>query len=108
MLTWASGCALTGFLSNFYLLILARLLTGIGEASFLAFSSTIIDVAAPHESRAFWLGLFFMAISFGYAIGYAGGGEMVSSNIYHSDGDNQRCVNGKDSKHSLCEQGQAE
>ena len=92
MLTWSLGCALTGLLSNFYLLMLARLLTGIGEASFLSFASTIIDVAAPQSTRAFWIGIFYMAISFGFAIGFAGGGAMISSHLYHADGDNQRCV----------------
>lgn len=38
----------------------SRLLTGIGEASYLAFVGTIIDIIAPNASRSLWLGTFYM------------------------------------------------
>lgn len=43
-------------------LVIARCLTGIGEASFCGLSPTVIDdIAKPHQ-RTVWLALFFSAI----------------------------------------------
>eukprot|EP00485_Elphidium_margaritaceum_P010306 CAMPEP_0202700976 /NCGR_PEP_ID=MMETSP1385-20130828/14089_1 /ASSEMBLY_ACC=CAM_ASM_000861 /TAXON_ID=933848 /ORGANISM="Elphidium margaritaceum" /LENGTH=596 /DNA_ID=CAMNT_0049358273 /DNA_START=37 /DNA_END=1824 /DNA_ORIENTATION=- len=87
MTLWCLGTFLTGwpgphFVSGFVWLALARLLTGIGEASFLAFAGTIIDIIAPDTSRSLWLGTFYMGIPLGYAMGYAVGGTIADMNIY--------------------------
>jgi len=87
---WCLGTFLTGWpspklISPFIWLAGARLLTGIGEASFLAFAGTIIDIIAPDTSRALWLGSFYMGIPLGYAMGYAVGGTLADLNIYVVD-----------------------
>ena len=89
MFLWLIGAGLTGILSNFIPLLLVRLLTGIGEASFLAFVSTIIDVITPNESRALWLGLFYAGIPLGYGMGMILGGIINGLNILTINGNNQ-------------------
>lgn len=92
MFVWSLGCAFTGVFSNFYLLLGSRLLTGIGEASFLSFSSTIIDTIVPTESRSRWLGFFYMAIPLGYAFGDGIGGVIADQDIspfVKNDGTNE-------------------
>ena len=66
------------------------MLTGIGEASFLAFAGTIIDIIAPDASRSLWLGTFYMGIPLGYAMGYAIGGTIADMSIYVTDDCNKQ------------------
>ena len=54
MSIWCIGVVGTALVSQFALMAVARLLTGIGEASFLSFSATIIDIVAPESNRSFW------------------------------------------------------
>eukprot|EP00743_Colponemidia_sp_Colp-15_P005004 GILK01005390.1.p1 GENE.GILK01005390.1~~GILK01005390.1.p1 ORF type:complete len:524 (+),score=87.75 GILK01005390.1:54-1574(+) len=67
---WVFATALAGFASNFYVLCLARTLTGIGEASFVSLAPPFVDDNAPPEKKTRWLALFFMAIPVGQAMGY--------------------------------------
>jgi len=87
MFVWCIGAFTTGWpspswISHFVWLAGSRLLTGIGEASFLAFAGTIIDIIAPDHARSLWLGTFYMGIPLGYAMGYAVGGTIADMSIY--------------------------
>eukprot|EP01026_Neomeris_dumetosa_P054551 TRINITY_DN49122_c0_g2_i2.p1 TRINITY_DN49122_c0_g2~~TRINITY_DN49122_c0_g2_i2.p1 ORF type:complete len:357 (+),score=41.67 TRINITY_DN49122_c0_g2_i2:3-1073(+) len=62
------------------MLILARMLVGVGEASFVVLAAPFIDDNAPPEQKSLWLGLFNMFIPVGYAIGYIVGG-VIGSNL---------------------------
>eukprot|EP01083_Nonionella_stella_P081826 225643_1 len=87
MSVWCIGAFLTGwpspsFISNFVWLAVSRLLTGIGEASFLAFVGVIVDIIAPDNSRSLWLASLFTGIPLGYAMGFAVGGTIADMSIY--------------------------
>ncbi|KAF2604743.1 hypothetical protein F2Q70_00027682, partial [Brassica cretica] len=47
---------------------------GVGEASFISLAAPFIDDNAPHKQKAAWLGLFYMCIPSGVALGYVYGG----------------------------------
>ena len=72
--TCATGaCALTG-VGDFFPLLAARILTGVGEASFAGLAPTCIDDVAPLAHRTIWLSCFFAGIPLGSAGGYVAGG----------------------------------
>ncbi|KAF4676778.1 Protein spinster 3 [Perkinsus chesapeaki] len=68
---WTAACASTYFLvgSNYDLLVLCRLLTGVGEAAFCSLAPVVIDDASPSGRKSTYLGFFFMSIYVGIAIG---------------------------------------
>ncbi|ETV93015.1 hypothetical protein H310_12847 [Aphanomyces invadans] len=73
---WALAIAISGLarpLNSYYLLLVGRLLSGIGESSFQAVTPSFIDQHAPEHKRTLWLGLFGCAISAGTALGYSYG-----------------------------------
>eukprot|EP00744_Colponema_vietnamica_P004512 GILI01006725.1.p1 GENE.GILI01006725.1~~GILI01006725.1.p1 ORF type:complete len:471 (+),score=154.50 GILI01006725.1:187-1599(+) len=67
---WIIATALAGFAPNFYILVVARTLTGIGEASFCSLSPIFVDSNAPADRRTKWLAFYFMAMFIGQASGY--------------------------------------
>ncbi|RHY31108.1 hypothetical protein DYB32_003758, partial [Aphanomyces invadans] len=79
LFTWVLAIVLCGLakpLENFYVLLIGRLLSGIGESSFHATTPPFIDEFAPAKSRTLWLGVFYCGISVGTALGYTYGGIM--------------------------------
>ncbi len=70
---------LSGAAPHFWVLILARMLSGVGEASFQTVVPPFIDDNAPSAKRGLWLALFFMAIPVGTAVGYAWGGNIATT-----------------------------
>ncbi|XP_009140382.1 probable sphingolipid transporter spinster homolog 3 isoform X1 [Brassica rapa] len=58
----------------FWFIVLCRMFVGVGEASFISLAAPFIDDNAPHKQRAAWLGLFYMCIPSGVALGYVYGG----------------------------------
>ncbi|RHY09415.1 hypothetical protein DYB25_003420 [Aphanomyces astaci] len=70
-------CGLAKPLKSFYVLLIGRLLSGIGESSFHATTPPFIDEFAPPKSRTLWLGIFYCGISVGTALGYTYGGLMA-------------------------------
>ncbi|OQS06819.1 Major Facilitator Superfamily (MFS) [Thraustotheca clavata] len=66
-------CGLAKPLNNFIVLLIGRLLSGIGESSFHATSPPFIDEFAPPEKRTLWLGIFYAGLSAGTAVGYSYG-----------------------------------
>ncbi|XP_010463476.1 PREDICTED: probable sphingolipid transporter spinster homolog 1 [Camelina sativa] len=67
----ALGC---GFSYNFWMIAVFRMFVGVGEASFISLAAPYIDDSAPVERKNFWLGLFYMCIPAGVALGYVFGG----------------------------------
>eukprot|EP00920_Eleutheroschizon_duboscqi_P000633 GHVT01001784.1.p1 GENE.GHVT01001784.1~~GHVT01001784.1.p1 ORF type:complete len:276 (-),score=63.44 GHVT01001784.1:438-1265(-) len=62
--------ATAGAVGNFELLIVARMLSGVGEASFITLAPpSIVESAGAHAGV--WLGLFYAMIPFGSAVGFA-------------------------------------
>ncbi|CAH2061449.1 unnamed protein product [Thlaspi arvense] len=53
---------------------LAKRFVGVGEASFISLAAPFIDDNAPHKQKAVWLGVFYMCIPSGVALGYVYGG----------------------------------
>nr|KAJ0188239.1 hypothetical protein LSAT_V11C900502010 [Lactuca sativa] len=47
---------------------------GVGEASFISLAAPFIDENAPPKQRSAWLGIFYMCIPTGIALGYVYGG----------------------------------
>jgi fucose permease len=79
LLIWCAAVALSGLAPNYPSLVAARVLSGVGEASFQTIAPPFIDDRAPHGRRGVWLGIFFVAIPLGTAAGYAVGGVLSNS-----------------------------
>ncbi|EFH54889.1 hypothetical protein ARALYDRAFT_320107 [Arabidopsis lyrata subsp. lyrata] len=58
----------------FWFIVLCRMFVGVGEASFISLAAPFIDENAPQKQKAAWLGLFYMCIPSGVALGYVYGG----------------------------------
>ncbi|CAK7330335.1 unnamed protein product [Dovyalis caffra] len=63
------GCSI-----NFWTITACRMLVGVGEASFMSLAAPFIDDNAPVAKKTLWLGVFYMCIPTGYALGYVYGG----------------------------------
>jgi MFS family permease len=73
--TFASGAAgYAGAAGSFAALVAARVLVGVGEASYATLSPTIIDDLTESSRKNRVLALFYAAIPVGSALGYALGG----------------------------------
>lgn len=71
---WSLATVLTGFAENFALLVAARVVVGIGEASYATLAPTIIDDLTPPAQKGRALAIFYLAIPLGAALGYVLGG----------------------------------
>lgn len=74
MTVWTIAVAFCGFSFNFWSIAIARMLVGVGEASFVSLAAPFIDDNAPVAQRTAWLGAFYMCIPTGVAVGYVYGG----------------------------------
>ncbi|KAI7739573.1 hypothetical protein M8C21_016150, partial [Ambrosia artemisiifolia] len=72
----AIGC---GISIGFWTITVCRMLVGVGEASFISLAAPFIDESAPVTQRSAWLGIFYMCIPTGVAIGYVYGGLVGDS-----------------------------
>ncbi|OQR80603.1 Major Facilitator Superfamily (MFS) [Achlya hypogyna] len=72
-------CGLAKPLESFWVLLVGRLISGIGESSFQATTPPFIDEFAPKEKRTLWLGIFYAAVSVGQALGFSYGSVMASN-----------------------------
>lgn len=75
---WSGAVLLSGVSRNFYMLAIARAITGVGEASFVCLAPPCILDSAPHASRTKWLGIFYSATPLGYALGFIYGAQVSS------------------------------
>jgi MFS transporter, Spinster family, sphingosine-1-phosphate transporter len=71
---WSAATAFSGLATGAWTLIAARVLVGIGEASYATLAPTIIDDLAPPDRKNAWLAIFYVATPVGSALGYLLGG----------------------------------
>jgi MFS family permease len=76
VLVWSVGTALSGWAPNLVLLILFRVLVGLGEASYGTISPGWIADLYPPAQRNLRISIFYVAIPVGSALGYIVGGIM--------------------------------
>jgi predicted MFS family arabinose efflux permease len=74
VLIWSVATIASGLANNFTQLLLARMVVGVGEASYATLAPTIIDDITPPERKNRALSIFYLAIPLGYAMGYILGG----------------------------------
>ena len=75
-LLWSAATLLTAFTHNFNELLIRHTLVGIGEASFVTLSPTFVADMFPENQRGRVMGVFYLAIPVGTALGYVLGGIM--------------------------------
>jgi MFS family permease len=76
VLTWSAATVFSGIAGTLGTLIAARVLVGIGEASYATLAPTIIDDITPPEKKGKTLAIFFLAVPVGAACGYLLGGML--------------------------------
>jgi MFS transporter, Spinster family, sphingosine-1-phosphate transporter len=75
-LVWSVATLLTAVTHNFNELLIRHTLVGIGEASFVILSPTFVADMFPENKRGRVMGVFYLAIPVGTALGYLLGGIM--------------------------------
>jgi MFS family permease len=75
---WSLATLLTAITRNFDELLLRHTLVGVGEASFVILSPTFVADMFPEEKRGRVMGIFYLAIPVGSALGYLIGGVLGS------------------------------
>ena len=73
-LIWSGATLLTAFTRDFTGLLIRHTLVGIGEASFVILSPTFVADMFPENQRGRVMGIFYLAIPVGTAMGYVLGG----------------------------------
>jgi MFS transporter, Spinster family, sphingosine-1-phosphate transporter len=76
---WSLATAASGLAGSFTTLVLARLVVGVGEASYATLAPTIIDDLAEPSAKNRWLAVFYVAIPMGSALGYLLGGQLEAA-----------------------------
>ncbi|GLT85921.1 hypothetical protein SLE2022_040910 [Rubroshorea leprosula] len=71
---WTAAVVGCGLSFNFWFISVCRMLVGVGEASFISLAAPFIDDNAPVSQKSSWLGIFYMCIPTGFAVGYVYGG----------------------------------
>ena len=73
---WSLATAGSGLMQTFGALFAARIVVGVGEASYATLAPTIIDDLAAPAAKNRWLAVFYVAIPVGSALGYVLGGQL--------------------------------
>jgi MFS transporter, Spinster family, sphingosine-1-phosphate transporter len=73
---WSGATLLTAFTLTFTELLIRHTLVGIGEASFVTIAPTLVVDLFPEEKRGRILGVFYLTIPVGTALGYVIGGYL--------------------------------
>ena len=76
--TWSLATAATGLCHGYWTLLAARIVVGVGEASYATIAPTIIDDITPAESKSRALAIFYLALPVGSAMGYVLGGQILA------------------------------
>lgn len=76
---WSLGTVLTGFASTFLMMILFRVLVGLGEASYATISPSLISDSFAPAKRNNALTIFYVAIPVGAALGTIIGGVIAAN-----------------------------
>jgi MFS transporter, Spinster family, sphingosine-1-phosphate transporter len=71
---WSLATVASGLAWGFWSLLIARVVVGVGEASYAVLAPTIIDDVTPADRKGRALAVFYLAIPLGYALGYLIGG----------------------------------
>jgi len=71
---WSGATLLTAVTHSYDALLLRHTLVGVGEASFVTISPTVVADLFPESMRGRVLGFFYLAIPVGFALGYPIGG----------------------------------
>ena len=71
---WSGVTLLTAFVHSYDSLLIRHTLVGVGEASFVTISPTFVADLFPEAKRGRVLGVFYLAIPVGFALGYLVGG----------------------------------
>jgi MFS family permease len=74
--TWSLATAASGLARTFGAMLATRVAVGVGEASYATLAPTIIDDLAKPAVKSRWLGVFYVAIPVGSALGYLLGGQL--------------------------------
>jgi MFS family permease len=77
VLVWSAATVASGLASGFWIMALARVVVGVGEASYAALAPTIIDDLTPPARKGSALSVFYLAVPLGYALGYILGGALT-------------------------------
>jgi len=77
VLVWSAATVASGLATGFWSLVIARIVVGVGEASYLVLAPTIIDDVTPLDRKGSALSVFYLAIPLGYALGYILGGTIT-------------------------------
>lgn len=80
---YVGSLVMAGISVNYWMLLAARFITGIGEASFENLSGPIIVQKAPEARKGLWLSLYYACSPIGVAIGYFYGAVMGNSLGWH-------------------------
>ncbi|CBZ33311.1 transporter, putative [Leishmania donovani] len=78
MALWCATCLACAVSLNYTVLLVCRILVGVAEAAFVAFTVTIIDNTAPATHRTSWIGFFYSMIPIGTAVGMGCAGLLTS------------------------------
>ncbi|MGH9885734.1 MAG: spinster family MFS transporter, partial [bacterium] len=79
VLIWSLATIGSGLANGFWTLLAARIVVGVGEASFAVLAPTIIDDVTPPSRKGSSLSAFYLAIPLGYALGYIVGGAIAKN-----------------------------
>jgi MFS transporter, Spinster family, sphingosine-1-phosphate transporter len=71
---WSAVTLLTAVTHSYQSLLIRHTLVGVGEASFVTISPTFVADLFPESKRGRVLGVFYLAIPVGFALGYLIGG----------------------------------
>jgi predicted MFS family arabinose efflux permease len=71
---WSGATLLTAVTHSYDALLVRHTLVGVGEASFVTISPTVVADLFPESMRGRVLGFFYLAIPVGFALGYPIGG----------------------------------
>ncbi|MEK6775420.1 MAG: MFS transporter [bacterium] len=84
LVVWSMATAAAGFAPGYAMLLAARSVVGIGEASFGTVSPGLLVDFFPRESRGRILSYFYLAIPVGSALGYLLGGLLGQTLGWHA------------------------
>jgi MFS transporter, Spinster family, sphingosine-1-phosphate transporter len=73
---WSGFTLLTAVTHSYNALLVRHTLVGVGEASFVTISPTVVADLFPESMRGRVLGFFYLAIPVGFALGYPIGGYL--------------------------------
>ena len=71
---WSAATVASGLAPTYALLLLARAVIGVGEASYAVVTPSLLSDCYPPDRRSRVLGIFYAAIPVGTALGYVVGG----------------------------------